>query len=209
MHNFQKIWIHVYVAALAINPILKYSLLGFRESQNQNIAINPEAWESSLPDPLYYEVPAPYELYYEDITFFRNIYSIGVACLILIVVYVVGFFIFRNRVVDEESSIMKHLKITFCLTKYFYWNSVIFYQYFTVVVACCLQFLDLRSRLFSTSAFAGINAAASIIAFILATGYPIFHFIYLRKKKKIIIDETEVDEKNKIASHSVFKNKYA
>ena len=44
MHNLQKIWIHVYVASLAISPILKYSLLGFRECQNQNIAINPAGW---------------------------------------------------------------------------------------------------------------------------------------------------------------------
>lgn len=44
MHNFQKIWVHIYVATLTINSTLKTALIGFRECQNQNIAINPKQW---------------------------------------------------------------------------------------------------------------------------------------------------------------------
>lgn len=44
MHNFQKLWVHIYVATLALSPILKTALWGFREAQDQNIAINPNQW---------------------------------------------------------------------------------------------------------------------------------------------------------------------
>jgi hypothetical protein len=44
MHNFQKIWAHIYVGSLLLSPTLKIALQGFREVQNQNIAINPSAW---------------------------------------------------------------------------------------------------------------------------------------------------------------------
>jgi len=44
MHNVQKIWIHIFVASLAIPSVLKYALTGFREVQDQNIAVNPSSW---------------------------------------------------------------------------------------------------------------------------------------------------------------------
>lgn len=44
MHNLQKLWLHIFVATLALSPLLKTSLMGFREVQDQNIAINPEGW---------------------------------------------------------------------------------------------------------------------------------------------------------------------
>ena len=182
MHNFQKIWVHIYVASLSISTIFKVSLTGFRESQNQNIAINPLAWQEPLPDFLYYNLPAQYELYYTDTTFFRNIYSIAVAFLILIVVYVVFYLIFRIKTISDDS-IFRHFRITFVLRPFFYWNSVVFYQYFTLVLACCFQFMDLASRGNVAEGFIGVNAAAAIIAFIFATAYPIIHFFVLRKKK--------------------------
>jgi hypothetical protein len=44
MHNLQKIWLHIFVAALAAPSALRYALIGFRETQGQNIAINPSGW---------------------------------------------------------------------------------------------------------------------------------------------------------------------
>jgi hypothetical protein len=44
MHNLQKIWLHIFVAALAAPNILRYAFIGFRETQNQNIAVNPTSW---------------------------------------------------------------------------------------------------------------------------------------------------------------------
>lgn len=68
----------------------------------------------------------------------------------------------------------------------FYFNSIIFYQYFTVVLACCLQFLDLKTRT-NEPGFAGVNAAACIIAFIFATLYPIlFHLLLHRKRNNVL-----------------------
>lgn len=49
MHNLQKIWLHIFIAALATPNILRYALIGFRETQNQNIAVNPTSWEKGLP----------------------------------------------------------------------------------------------------------------------------------------------------------------
>ena len=44
MHNIQKIWVHIYVAALTVPSILRYCLTGFRECQDQNITIHPTEW---------------------------------------------------------------------------------------------------------------------------------------------------------------------
>jgi hypothetical protein len=147
MHNFQKIWVHIYVASLLLSPILKVTLLGFREVQDQNIAINPESWESGIPSPLYYNIPAQYQLYYEDNTFFRHIYSVGVAALVFILAYVVLHLVIKKQITDNtENKFFRHLKIIFVKRKYFFFHSFLFYQYFTVCLACTLQFLDLTSR---------------------------------------------------------------
>ena len=119
--------------------------------------------------------------------------------------YIIGFLVFRNRLVKEDEFVMKHFKITFSETPYFYWNSVVYYQYFTVVLACCLQFMDLRPRNHTNSSFPDVNAAAAVIAFILATIYPWIHFFYMRSRKAELIDVEEV-ESNLIF---VFKNRYA
>lgn len=185
MHNFQKLWVHIYVASLALSPILKTSLWGFREAQNQNIAINPSQWESGIPKYLYYDAPPQYQQYYHDITFFRNIYNVGLAFAILILAYVVLHFIFK-RFRNPDHIFVRHMRNTFVHRPLFYFNSVIFYQYFTVVIACFLQFLDLRTRT-NESTFAGVNAAACIIAFILATLYPIVFHIVLHKKRGTVL----------------------
>jgi hypothetical protein len=44
MHNLQKIWLHIFLAALAAPSLLRQALSGFREVQNQNIAVNPTNW---------------------------------------------------------------------------------------------------------------------------------------------------------------------
>ena len=44
MHNIQKIWLHIFLAALAAPSLLRQALTGFREAQNQNIAVNPSQW---------------------------------------------------------------------------------------------------------------------------------------------------------------------
>ena len=152
MHNFQKIWVHIYVAALTINSTLKTSLMGFRECQDQNIAINPKQWESGIPDPLFYDAPAQYTQYYQDITFFRNIYNVGFAFAILLVFFVVAHFYFRKQKLIRDGSsdqrflsiFKRHMKVTFYYRPAFYINSIFYYQYFTVVLACCLQFIDLN-----------------------------------------------------------------
>lgn len=144
MHNFQKLWVHIYVATLALSPIFKTALWGFRESQDQNIAINPDAWEARLPRYLYYDAPAVYQHYYKDITFFRHIYNVGVAFAILAALYLIFHFLLRKN--KSDNLIMRHLRYTFSHRPLYYFNSIIFYQYFTVVLACCLQFLDLKTH---------------------------------------------------------------
>jgi len=44
MHNLQKIWLHIFIAAMTAPALLRQALTGFRETQNQNIAINPTKW---------------------------------------------------------------------------------------------------------------------------------------------------------------------
>ncbi len=44
MHNLQKIWLHIFIAALTAPSALRYALIGFGETQGQNIAIHPTSW---------------------------------------------------------------------------------------------------------------------------------------------------------------------
>jgi hypothetical protein len=195
MHNFQKLWVHIYIASLALSPLFKTALWGFRESQDQNIAIYPTTWESHLPKYLYYNAPAQYQQYYRDVTFFRNIYNVGLAFAILLVVFLV-FNIVLRIISSSDSTFIKnlgnhtfvrHLKITFINRPVFYFNSIIFYQYFTVILACCFQFLDLKTRT-NEKIFGSVNAAACLIAFILLTLYPIVLHIFLHQQRKISLD---------------------
>ena len=57
----------------------------------------PDRWETGLPEFLYYDAPAQYQQYYHDITFFRNIYNVGLAAAILLVLYVVAFLVLRKK----------------------------------------------------------------------------------------------------------------
>lgn len=97
MHNLQKLWLHIFIASLTIPSALKFTLVGFRETQNQNIAINPSNWESSLPTELYYDTPAYFQSYYRDIGFFRNIYNIAIAFIILCIVSLLFHFILKLK----------------------------------------------------------------------------------------------------------------
>lgn len=94
------------------------------------------------------------------------------------------------------------MKVTFYRRPYFVFNSVVFYQYVTVCIACTLQFIDLSSSI-NSDPFTGINAAAAIIAFILATAYPLIHFFYLSYKEKDMYSiNYEVSYRNRY--HEIF-----
>ena len=101
MHNLQKLWLHIFIASLTIPSALKYALVGFRETQNQNIAINPTSWESSLPTALYYNTPAYFQSYYKDVGFFRNIYNIAIAFVILCVISMIFHFVLKLKKIGK------------------------------------------------------------------------------------------------------------
>lgn len=79
------------------------------------------------------------------------------------------------------NILFRHLNVTFFKRPFFVFNSIIFYQYLTLVLACSLQFLSLYNQT-NQGTYEGLNAAAAVMAFILATLYPIIHFLYLRAK---------------------------
>ena len=81
----------------------------------------------------------------------------------------------------QGSKFLRHMKITFVKRPFFYINSIVFYQYLTLVLVCTFQFLDISNKT-NKSAYSGVNAAGAIIAFIIATIYPLFHFFYLNLK---------------------------
>lgn len=95
----------------------------------------------------------------------------------------VVYLVFRLGKAGRESNnkFIRHMKITFYRRPFFVFNSVIFYQYITVCIACTLQFIDLSSNT-NVNPFRGINAAATVICFVLATVYPLVHFFYLSYK---------------------------
>lgn len=87
-----------------------------------------------------------------------------------------------TREMTERNNIYRHLKVTFHRRPYFYLNSIFFYQYLTLILACMLQFTSLTNKT-DQGSFSGISAAAAIVAFIIGTLYPILHFLWLRHKQ--------------------------
>jgi hypothetical protein len=185
MHNLQKIWLHIFVAALAAPSVLRYAFIGFRETQGQNIAVHPSSWESALPYELYYSTPSYFEQYYTDVGFYRNIYNIAIAFLILGVVAIVFYLLLGRCNISrnfKDNIFWRHMRVTFVKRPFFVFNSIVFYQYLSLVLACTLQFTAIRNQT-NQGAFAGLNAAGAVVAFILATLYPLLHLYYLQRRR--------------------------
>ncbi len=87
----------------------------------------------------------------------------------------------------KDSVLWRHLRITFVKRPFFVLNSIIFYQYLSLVLACTLQFTGFMNKT-NVGAFGGINAAGAVIAFILATIYPLFQFYFLQRKRSLMKD---------------------
>ena len=74
------------------------------------------------------------------------------------------------------------MKVTFVKRPFFVFNSIIFYQFLTLCLACTLQFIDINNNT-NQGSFSGINAAGAIVAFIFAIVYPLLHLYYLSHKE--------------------------
>lgn len=117
--------------------------------------------------------------------FFRNIYNIAIAFLILGVVAIVFNLLFGKCDITrnyKENTFFRHMRVTFVKRPFFVFNSIVFYQYLSLVLACTLQFTAISNET-NQGAFGGVNAAAAVIAFIVATLYPLVHFYYLNRRR--------------------------
>jgi len=85
-----------------------------------------------------------------------------------------------------NSNVARHFKVTFHRRPYFYFNSLVFYQFLTLVLACTLQFTDSDTST-EQGAFGGVSMAAAVIAFVFATLYPLFHLFWMRHKREDLI----------------------
>jgi hypothetical protein len=198
MHNLQKIWLHIFVAALAAPSALRYAFVGFRETQDQNIAVHPSSWESGLPSELYYNTPSYFQQYYTDVGFFRNIYNIAIAFLILGIFSIVAHFVLGRCDFSrhfKDNVLWRHLRITFVKRPYFIFYSIVYYQYLTLIMACTLQFTGFTNQT-NQGVFGGLNSAGAIVAFIFATIFPLAHFYYLQKKRKEM-EEAKIEFANR------------
>jgi len=73
------------------------------------------------------------------------------------------------------------MRVTFVKRPFFVFNSIVFYQYLTLVLACTLQFTGFLNTT-NQGAYGGLNSAAAVVAFVIATIYPMLQFYYLRKQ---------------------------
>lgn len=115
----------------------------------------------------------------------RNIYNIAIAFAILIIYSIVAHYVLKHCNIGRgyrDSIFFRHMRITFVKRPFFVFNSIIFYQYLTLVLACTLQFLGFMNQT-NQGSFGGINAAGAVVAFVIATIYPLFHLYYLRSKQ--------------------------
>ena len=153
---------------------------------------------------MYYSSRSYFYQYFTDVNFFRNIYNIGIVFAGLVIYLGVMHVLtkkFITRRMANTSVVYRHLKVTFHRRVYFYFNSIVFYQYLTLVLACCLQFTDLTSST-NQGAFSTLSAIAAILAFVLATLYPLFHFFYLRYKKSSMTELLSIQYANRY--HEIF-----
>ena len=117
--------------------------------------------------------------------FLRNIYNIALAFLILVVVAIVLNLLFGKCDITRnyrDNIFFRHMRITFVKRPFFIFNSIVFYQYLSLVLACGLQFTAIDNQT-NQGAYSGVNAAAAVIAFIIATLYPLVSFYYLNRRR--------------------------
>ena len=117
--------------------------------------------------------------------FLRNIYNIALAFLILVVVAIVLNILFGKCDITrnyKDNIFFRHMRITFVKRPFFIFNSIVFYQYLSLVLACGLQFTAIHNQT-NQGAYSGVNAAAAVIAFIIATLYPLVSFYYLNRRR--------------------------
>lgn len=100
-----------------------------------------------------------------------------------------------------NNIFLRHLKVTYHRRPFFYFNSVVFYQYLSLMLACFLQFTSIYNKT-DQGSFSGVTAAAAIIAFVLGTIYPIFHFLWLRHKQNTIGRDKAIEYANRY--HEIF-----
>jgi hypothetical protein len=82
----------------------------------------------------------------------------------------------------KDNIFFRHMRITFVKRPFFIFNSIVFYQYLSLVLACGLQFTAIHNQT-NQGAYSGVNAAAAVIAFIIATLYPLVSFYYLNRRR--------------------------
>lgn len=87
----------------------------------------------------------------------------------------------------KDSVLWRHLRITFVKRPFFVFSSIVFYQYLSLVLACTLQFTGFMNKT-NKGVFGGLNAAGAVVAFIIATVYPLVQFLYLQKRRQSMQD---------------------
>ena len=96
----------------------------------------------------------------------------------------------------SSNLFWRHLKVTFHRRPFFYFNSVVFYQYLTLMLACFLQFTSLQNKT-AQGSFGSVSATAAVVVFALGTAYPIFHFLWLRYKQQNIGHNKSIEFANR------------
>lgn len=175
IHNFQILWLHIYVASKYIPSNLKVGLEGFRYIQDLNFwsnGIQDTIGSGVTGDNVIFDSPAEYMAYHTDIAFFRHIYSIGIFVCMFWVIFGLLILLFRS-VPPLRVSMCWLIRYYRYITNRVMWmvDSVFFYTFVTLSFAVFAQFQDTRIL---KSPYTNLQLGGTIIALIFIVVWPLF-----------------------------------
>lgn len=171
----------MYIVANYIPPNFKIALSGLKIMQN--LPFLPVSTQDAIkrglsPKDLYLRSPVSIIQYFEDVEFAHNIYHVVIFGLVFLLVFCSLITIFNTSpwIKGSKAWILRYYRYITCRS-YWLFDSLIYFQYITVIFAIFAQFLDASLNYKPCSE---LNLAASIIALLFSVCWPIAQIFYMR-----------------------------
>lgn len=118
--------------------------------------------------------------YFRDVSFARNVYHLVIFAIFLTVFFTLLTVLYRTVKWMRTSKAWIYMYYGYITNRpYWLFDSLVYFQYVTLMYACFAQFMDKASHPPATS----LNLAAAILAFLFGVIWPIAQMFYLKVRE--------------------------
>ncbi len=184
VHNFQRLWLHIYIASNYLPSNFKVALEGLKVIQNLSFfsqTIQDKITNSLTPSDLFLASPTTYIQFYSDVSFANNIYHVLIFAVFICLIYSLLISIINTTLWMKRSKawLLRHYRYL-TLRPYWMFDSLFYFQFVTTSYAILAQFLDTSVNFKPSSQ---LNIAAASLALIFCIVWPVAQLIYLQVRR--------------------------